>query len=80
MAKPGGPLLGPEISFVVEVVGLPAGEQAWIARFNQQWKILRRISGVLESEWEGEYPSLDDAREALEDAIGDRDESASRVE
>ncbi len=48
-----------------EVVYLPAGEQAWIARMNGDWQILRCTNGV-QGDWTGKYASHEHALDALE--------------
>jgi hypothetical protein len=51
-----------------EVLGLPPGQQAWIADYRGGWKILRVIDGV-QGEWEGAHASADEARHALEQTV-----------
>lgn len=55
---------------------LATGEHAWIARFGQRWKVLRRKEGV-QGNWEGDYASLDEARAGLDCA---RQARVSRAE
>lgn len=59
---------GPVIAF--RVGGVPNGQQADIATFNQVWRILRVINGV-QGEWTGEYATADDALAALERVLVD---------
>jgi hypothetical protein len=52
--------------FQYEVLGLPPGQQAWIAFFQGEgWRILRVIDGK-QGKWEGAYAQADEARGALE--------------
>ena len=57
-----------------EVVGLPSGEQAWIANFGapyrQNWKTLR-ATGEVQSDWTGDYPSAAEALAALQKELVD---------
>lgn len=48
-----------------EVMGLPPGQQAWIAEFNRKWRIMRVVNGV-QREWSGSYDTAEDALRELE--------------
>ena len=60
---PGG---GPVQSY--EVDGLPPGENASIAHFNQAWRFLR-WSEISHGNWTGEYATIEAALAALQDEI-----------
>jgi len=47
---------------------MPAGEEAWIAKFNQSWRILR-WNETSHGNWTGRYPSAEAALAALHDEI-----------
>jgi len=49
--------------FQYEVIGLPPGHQAWIAKMNHRWQVLRSSNGV-QGHWTGDYGT---AQEALRD-------------
>jgi hypothetical protein len=51
--------------FEYVVIGLPACEEAWIARIHGAWRILRSTNGV-QGEWAGEYETAQQALAALE--------------
>lgn len=51
-----------------EIIGMPAGQQAWIAEINYSWRILRAIDGV-QSNWTGQYRSVDEAMAELSDSL-----------
>lgn len=48
-----------------DVLGLPAGRQAWIANMHHRWQILSAENGVC-GEWSGAYRSKEEALAALE--------------
>ena len=50
-----------------EVLGLPPGEQAWIADFSGKgWRILQVVRGQQDNDWRGSYPTAQDALRAIE--------------
>jgi hypothetical protein len=51
-----------------EVVGLPRGEEAWIAEFNHRWKILRSTNGIT-GNWSGDYETSEVALKALSETV-----------
>jgi hypothetical protein len=51
-----------------EVLGLPPGQQAWIANLNHVWKILRVINGE-QGDWDGTFASADEALQELEQQV-----------
>jgi hypothetical protein len=51
-----------------EVRGLPQGQKAWIIQQNGNCHLVRETHGV-ESEWLGDYPSIDHALQALSEKI-----------
>lgn len=52
-----------------EVIGLPPGQQAWIADYNHAWRILRAVNGEHLGDWAGSYPTAQDALKALENIV-----------
>lgn len=71
---------GPDLSIdrrviQYEVIGLPPGQQAWIADWraggSSSWKILRVVDGD-QGEWEGAYPTADEALGVLEHEVKTR--------
>lgn len=58
--------------FQFEVLGLPAGQQAWIADFNHGWRILRVIDGV-QGDWTEGHMSKEDALDTLATVIDQPD-------
>lgn len=51
-----------------EVRGLPHGHRAWIVQENARCQLMQEQHGV-ESEWLGEYSSVEDALRALSDKM-----------
>jgi hypothetical protein len=47
---------------------MPAGEEAWIAKFNHSWRILR-WNETSHGNWTGRYASAEAALAALHDEI-----------
>ena len=60
-----GPTYGTGPSYRYQVQGLPDGEEADIAEFNNFWKILKVKDGV-QGEWAGVYATADEALAALQ--------------
>jgi hypothetical protein len=56
-------------AFQYEVLGLPAGRQAWIADFDGGWRILRVVDGVQEKEWGAPHATKEDARDTLAETL-----------
>ena len=54
--------------YVYRVGGMPAGEEAWIAKFNHSWRILR-WNETSHGNWTGRYASAEAALAALHDEI-----------
>ena len=54
--------------YVYRAGGMPAGEEAWIAKFNQSWRILR-WNETSHGNWTGRYASAEAALAALHDEI-----------
>ncbi len=60
-----GPTLGANGRTIgYEVLGLPLGEQAWIAEIHRSWQVLRATDGV-QGHWTGQYRSADEAMAEL---------------
>ena len=63
-----GSVIGSE-SYRYEVVGLPAGRGAMLARLSGVWKILKIERGKSYA-WTGSFVSADDALTSLRDDVG----------
>ncbi len=48
-----------------KVVGLPAGQHAWIKKHGDHWHILRALDGM-PAKWGGDYDTAEDALRSLE--------------
>ena len=63
---------GPEMDFAsgstgqYSVGGLPVGQEAYIAKFNDSWRILHSDD---QRGWRGDYASAEEALEALESEL-----------
>ena len=57
-----------------KVVGLPAGQKAWIKKDGDHWNILR-VSDGMQAKWGGNYDTAEDALRSLEK--GDQPEGRS---
>jgi hypothetical protein len=55
-------------AFQYEVLGLPAGQQAWIADFDGGWRVLRVIEGE-QGQWTEPYVSKEEALNTLAEAV-----------
>ena len=64
----GGPVIGSEPDRY-EVIGLPAGRGAMLARLSGVWKILKIEAGKNYA-WTGSFVSADDALTSLEGDVG----------
>jgi hypothetical protein len=51
-----------------KVLGLPTGEQAWIAEFDNHWQILR-ANKEGQGDWTGDYKTAEDALASLQREI-----------
>jgi hypothetical protein len=49
-----------EPTTIYQVVGLPAGHEAFIRRIDSKWKVLRMKNGVRQS-WDEGFETLEDA-------------------
>ncbi len=59
-----------------EVLGLPPGQQAWIAHFpGQMWMLMRAIAGKQDDAWHGHYRTPQAALQALEGMTNSEDSS-----
>ena len=63
-----GPVIGSE-PYRYEVIGLPTGRGAMLARLSGVWKILKIEPGK-NSSWTGSFVSADDALTSLEGDVG----------
>jgi hypothetical protein len=63
-----GPVTGSE-PYRYEVIGLPAGRGAMLAKLSGVWKILKIESGKNHA-WIGSFVSADDALTSLEGDVG----------
>jgi hypothetical protein len=55
-------------AFQYEVLGLPIGQQAWIADFDGGWRVLRVINGM-QGHWSDPYLSKEEALNTLAETI-----------
>jgi hypothetical protein len=64
-----GPSRTEQRPFQYEVIGLPPGQQAWIAAIghDKTWMILRVVSDV-PGEWQGQYATANEALRAIADS------------
>lgn len=63
-----GPTLGANGKTIgYEVLGLPLGEQAWIAEIHRNWQVLRATN--VQGDWTGQYRSADEAMAELSDSL-----------
>jgi hypothetical protein len=63
-----GPVIGSE-PYRYEVIGLPTGRGAMLARLSGVWKILKIEAGKSYT-WTGSFVSTDDALASLEGDVG----------
>lgn len=66
-------------AFQYEVLGLPVGNQAWIAELEGGWRILRVVAGQ-QGHWGGPHLTKEDALDTLARTIDDPDDPASLLD
>jgi hypothetical protein len=64
-------------AFQYEVLGLPSGQQAWIADFDGGWRVLRVIEGN-QGQWTEPYISKEEALNALAETIDSSSASSEK--
>jgi hypothetical protein len=63
-----GNLNGNRRTIAFEVMGMPIGEEAWVAEFHHRWKILRATAGNY-GKWQGMYSSPEAAIAAIQTSL-----------